>query len=160
MNLGAIMNRINDELINEISKTEKYITAILLRFKGSRVEYANAAHPDIVLRRKRDMKATVIDEKKETGGSILGVSGLDKEYNTMEFTMEEGDVLVAFSDGLIEGKNRSGRCYGFTGISAALESTGTGSAADILNYIISDYNNFRNGEAVKDDMTVIVAVKK
>jgi serine phosphatase RsbU (regulator of sigma subunit) len=65
-----------------------------------RLWYANAGHPPPLLRR-RDGSAQFL----EGGGGLMGV--IDAVYEDYEMTVGEGDVLLLYSDGLVERRGES-----------------------------------------------------
>ena len=53
-----------------------------------------------------------------TGGMVLGL-GPDALYEPGQTRLDQGDVLVAFSDGIVERSNRSGELYGVERLATA-----------------------------------------
>jgi serine phosphatase RsbU (regulator of sigma subunit)/integral membrane sensor domain MASE1 len=87
------------------------------------VYYGSAGHPPALLRRSRDGKVVRIVEGH---GPVLGPIR-DATYTEGQVRLEPGDILVLYTDGLVEGRGRDIE----TGISAAqrlVESWGSDTA--------------------------------
>jgi PAS domain S-box-containing protein len=67
---------------------------------GGRLWYANAGHPPPVLRRPGNAARML-----ERGGGLMGV--MDSVYEEHEASIAEGDVLILYSDGLVERRGES-----------------------------------------------------
>jgi sigma-B regulation protein RsbU (phosphoserine phosphatase) len=159
-NPGRIMEAANDELIREISNSEKYITGILMRLNEEMVEYVNAGHPDVFIRRKSSGSVAQVFDKDGIKGGILGVSGMNRRYQALRFRVSPGDALVLFSDGLIEAMNAAGRRYGFSGVKKSLAECTGDTAEEILGCMMTHLASFMEQEKAGDDMTLVVLVKK
>ncbi len=159
--LGRIMESANGDLIREIGNAEKFITGILLRLYGNIVEYSNAGHPDIIMRKSGNGEVLAVnDVHEDVKGGILGVHGMAHAYDSMKFEMHSGDVLFAFSDGIIEGKGASNGRFGFDGVMRALKHAQAATASGILGNMLEVYDSFTAGEPAGDDLTLLVLVKR
>ncbi len=70
--------------------------------------------------------------------------------------LTEGDVVVLYTDGLTEAENPQGELYGVTRVCALVEAQRSKSAEQIKDALISDMTAFSRGQAVLDDVTVLV----
>jgi hypothetical protein len=59
--LGGIVEIANRALVKELDAIENYVTGIVLRFTGDRVEYVNAGHTDLLLRRSASGKVIKVE---------------------------------------------------------------------------------------------------
>lgn len=156
-----LLSKINRQLIEEMNKTENYLTAVLMRFSGHRVEYTNAAHPDIMLLKAKTGKCIrVKPEKRAMQGHMLGVGSIKYSFEPHEFEMEKGDALAIYSDCLIESLNEKREHFGVQNIMDVLEKASKmKSARGILSRLISGLNAHAGGVPLDDDLTVIVLKK-
>jgi serine phosphatase RsbU (regulator of sigma subunit) len=67
---------------------------------AGRMWFANAGHPPPLLRRRGGSA-----EFLEGGGGLMGV--IDAVYDSHELALEDGDVLILYSDGLVERRGES-----------------------------------------------------
>lgn len=73
--------------------------------------------------------------------------------------MESGDLLLLYTDGLIEAENRDGDEFGVKRLSEAVKRHHELCAEDIVIRIVKEISAFSGGRAQSDDITLI-AVKK
>ena len=83
-----------------------------------RLEYVNAGHLPPLLRRRDGQFEHV---GGETGGLALGMFD-HATYSTHDVTIQAGDVLVLFSDGITEAENRAGRAFEETGLQTLVDA--------------------------------------
>jgi sigma-B regulation protein RsbU (phosphoserine phosphatase) len=161
MGLGSILKQSNGELINEIRKTDKYLTGILLRLREDTVEYANAAHTELIHREHKTGDVRVIKhEGTDHKGMIMGIDGIDKSYPTLKFQVNKGDMIVLYTDCLDESRNEEGNEYGMERIKKSIKSVKVGTAQQVLDSIMNDFHNFMGSHEIHDDLTVIILIKK
>lgn len=67
-----------------------------------------------------------------------------------------GDVLVLFTDGLVEAMCPDGRQFTSERLLAAVRDVTDRPAADIIDYVFADVDHHRRGHDPKDDMTLVV----
>jgi sigma-B regulation protein RsbU (phosphoserine phosphatase) len=160
--VDKIVENINTNLINQIRGSEYYLTAVMLRFKGNNVEYVNAAHPDILLKRRSTGLCDLVKPgDKPMQGAILGIEAITTEYEQYTFTVMSGDVLLLYSDCLIEGKDRNGREFGMEHAAQILTRCPDGaSAAEILKTLLTEFKKHIRHTGLTDDLSIIILKKK
>lgn len=161
VHLGKVLESINQELIQELENVDNYLTGILLRFNDDKVEYVNAAHTDLLLKRKEANNVIVCAHKeKDIKGMFLGKSALQNIYTPLQFSMKPGDMLLLYSDGLTEQKNEAAEEYGFDRLKETFLHAQGNTVQEICEFIIAAFNEFRGEVRLGDDLTVIVLQKK
>lgn len=159
--LAKVIAEVNRELIEEISGSNKFISGILLRFEGDTVEYINAGHPDLIIKKKSSGRALQINpSQSDHKGVFLGLNDPQSSYRAVKFKIDRGDALVMFTDCLIEGLNGEKTPYGMNGVAESCTRAASDSASQILETLLNDFNHFTGGKKLNDDLTVIVARKK
>lgn len=111
--------------------------------------YANAGHPPPLLR-----KASGI-VKLAGGDTVLGPSA-DTRFRRHFCHLDIGDVLVAFTDGILERQSPDGAWYGLDGVKRVLAAAGDASAHRILEQLFDDAATFGAGDTWDDDATVLI----
>jgi len=161
LNLGQVVEHANKELISEIGNTDKFLTGIILRFDDNCIEYVNAGHPDLMLRRKNSNHVKIINPPdKNFKGSILGVSEMGFPYKSLKFKADTGDTIAIFSDGIIESSSPDCSRFGIDGIAKAMVNSGNETAAGTLHRIMEDFHSFTGTDKLTDDISVIIIKKK
>jgi serine phosphatase RsbU (regulator of sigma subunit) len=160
--LSVIVENINKEMIDEIGQIDNYVTGILLRFLDDRVEYVNCGHPDIVFRSGVSGKVGMIMDRSgvESKSCFLGVIGVNRPFPSLSLKLGAGDCLLLYTDCLLEAPDSRGRNFGETGIMEALRRAPNGTAQEILDHVMVEFNEFHGGTALKDDLTAMVIKRK
>ena len=143
------MARLNDFLFT-VSLPAQFATAQLLRIEndGSLV-YANAAHPPFLLHRSRERRTDVVEQP----GHLLGaMPGMD--YEECRTTIQSGDTLFIYTDGLTDRRMESGEFYSIDRVARLLE--GGGDLGELYDRIYNDICSFATTEEFKDDIAFVV----
>ena len=132
-----------------------YVTACYLfvdTLQGT-VRYSGAAHPPFLVWQARTGRITEYVEN----GLMLGPFG-DSPYSAGTLSLEPGDRVLLFTDGLLEVKNAAGRDFGVDGVRQILEckhDLPPGRFADALLYALSNWSEDAIGPRQSDDITII-----
>ena len=111
--------------------------------------YVNAGHPQPIL-----VKGTSITEL-DTTGMIFGALP-EIELNRSFVRLEEGSVLVLFTDGIFERENKNGESYNIERVKKIIEKNQELPSSKLRDSIFEDADNFGNGKKWDDDATVVV----
>lgn len=159
--LNIIMEEFNRGLLDEIGNVENYISGILLRLNGERVEYVNAGHPGLMIRERSTNKAherSLINDSSR--GTFLGLSSIADRYNVDSFSVSPGDTLIVFTDALAESFSASHTQYGEENILSSLNNAPPdGTAQETLNFMLEDFYRFVDSGEVFDDLTLVILKK-
>lgn len=74
--------------------------------------------------------------------------------------LQEGDLILMYTDGLSEGADAEGREFGTGGARQVLEATAGSSAAAILAALLKAHADFLGSTAPSDDVTVVVLQRR
>ena len=79
-------------------------------------------------------------------------------YESRTLSLAQGDVVVLFSDGVPEARNRAGDLYGYDASRELLERLDTSDleAEEIMDAIVEDVHRCCGGDHLSDDMAVVV----
>ena len=91
----------------------------------------------------------------ETGGMILGMFDF-ASYDQEKLTLEPGDTLVIFSDGISEAQNPDGEEYGDDRLIACLEANRGAAPAVMREALLASARTFAAEATQSDDMTVLI----
>ncbi len=156
--LGEIMISTNLGLYRELSKVDHYLSGILLRFgPGGTVEYCNAGHPDIFIKHGHETWPVITAEDQTPLGLFLGITENSGAYETVKFGLEKNDIILIYTDCLIEARNEEEIQFGYNRLTETLKHSSGDSARDVLKDITETFNKFRNNiTELHDDLTIIV----
>lgn len=142
---GAVLNRV-DQLVAgmRIPRSASLVLTTLTRDHGRwQLRYSRAGHlPPLVV---RGSSVLTLDD---AGGALVGFGNGGR--SSAKVDLEPGDVLVLYTDGLIERRNRPLR-DGLAALAEAGASTGGTDAAGIGEELLA-----RLGEAPEDDVAVVI----
>jgi sigma-B regulation protein RsbU (phosphoserine phosphatase) len=125
--------------------------ASLLDFQRGTITFANAGHNFPYLYQSPENQSITLWAQ----GNRLG-DFIDSEYATEERTIKKGDLIVWYTDGLIEGENHEGKMYGERRLKKSIQKCCKSSADKAMADIISDANQFYGTMQQLDDITLIV----
>jgi phosphoserine phosphatase RsbU/P len=113
------------------------------------LRYVNAGHnPPMILRRDGSILWL------ETGGAPVGMFP-DWKYEEATIPVDSGEIVIAWSDGVIEAVNPAGEEWGIEGVHTAAIQSRKKSADEIVRAIFSRVEEFSQGQQT-DDASVIV----
>jgi sigma-B regulation protein RsbU (phosphoserine phosphatase) len=143
------LSRVNIALIRRAIES-RFATALyaVIGPKGE-LTYCNAGHNPPMVFGKNGV------ERLDKGGLILGLF----EHATFEegtVTLEAGDLLVAFSDGVTEALSTEGEEYGEQRLLDCVQAHRDKSVTELLDSIFASVREFTAGAVQSDDVTALV----
>jgi sigma-B regulation protein RsbU (phosphoserine phosphatase) len=114
------------------------------------LHYVNCGHCAPLLFRRGGRSVSRLDN----GGPVLGLLPRARFEQGVE-RLERGDVLVLYSDGVIEAANSSGEEFGEHRLIAAVESGLDGEPAEIRDRILRSMREFTGSDILADDQTLL-----
>ncbi len=130
-----------------------FVTLFLgaLNSSSKEMTYANAGHnPPLLYRAKYD----AIEKLDVTGAALGMMSGL--EYEERQVAFHTDDVLVMYTDGVVEAMNGKGELFGLKRLESSMKASAHSSAKSIMERIMGDLSRFCGSEEQSDDITAIV----
>jgi sigma-B regulation protein RsbU (phosphoserine phosphatase) len=150
--LLALNTMLVDNVRTRLGQRE-HATLTLLRYRqDGRLVFAGA-HEEILIRRAESGRC----ERLETPGAWVGAKR-DIEAGTVESSaqLKPGDLLVLYTDGLIEAMGRDGReRFGTDRLAALVEEHGASPPAAVRDALLAALDVF--AERLDDDVTLLVA---
>ncbi len=151
--IAPLMKRMN-RLVNKIFADDKFASLFygeLSTDKGGLFLYANAGHnPPMFVRANADKV-----EYLSITGPVLGPAPQAK-YTIDNINFEIGDVLLIYSDGLIDSADGDFEPYGEEKVENLLMSVKHLSAKEIAYHLLNDVINFAKNGKYLDDKTLVV----
>jgi serine phosphatase RsbU (regulator of sigma subunit) len=148
---ATMLNR----LLFEAGIDEKFITLSLgvLDIEHRRLTYCSAGHPPLLVRRA---SGAVEELGNDIAGLPLGIMP-DSEYQQAETSLDPGDVIVVYSDGVTDGRNTREEIYDSRDQRRLLRrlTESPGKPEAIGRSILQDIREFATGHAQADDITLV-----
>lgn len=153
-----ILDRLNP-MVRRTTDRRTYVTllcAVLENGTGGQLTLASAGHPPALHWCSRTRETELVGE----GAPPLGTF-LDARYQEVRRPLHPGDLLVFYTDGLLEARNAAGDEYGDTRLQRTVSRrAGSASAREVRDAILGDLSNFKGDEEQSDDITVVVVRMK
>lgn len=141
-----------NELFHEASLEHCYVTLFYATFEPSTrvMKYVNAGHfPPIVMRDRSKI------EWLDRGGPPVGLLP-NCAYDVGSITLNPSDVMVAYTDGVIETRNAVGEQWGVERLLRTLKAAENRTPIRLSSDITEAVDAFSCGAAQHDDMALVI----
>lgn len=119
------------------------------------MQYVNAGHlPPLLLRSGGAVERVGSGD----GGLALGMFE-HATYAAHEVTIDRGDVLVLYSDGITEAENTAGRAFEESGLIDVITANATRDPGQIGSEILAAVDRYAGDARLADDLTALVLTK-
>jgi phosphoserine phosphatase RsbU/P len=148
---GTVLALLNQQLYRS-TPAQKYATMFLGFYdqQTRQLTYSNAGHlPPIVI------CANGSTHLLDTGGTVVGLFG-DMTYPEGRVTLNPGDIVVAYSDGITEPENDFGD-FGEQRLTQIVVENHDLGLPRISDAILNAVTDWIGGEEQPDDMTIVLA---
>ncbi len=152
LSAGDVLGRVNEVLASDFAASDMFATFVFARFlpDGRRIVWSNAGHnPPLLLRGNGD-----VEPLKPCGPALGIVAGA--RWRDVDQRFAPGDVLLLYTDGLVEARDGAKRQFGMERlIEAARRPAGT--AAEIRENVLNALSLHVGATPFGDDVTMVVA---
>lgn len=149
--VGATIKRSN-RLLYESTDPEKFATLFMAVLDASRhtLSFCNAGHEHPMI-----FKTGSAPARLATGGMALGVLD-DFPYEEGSTSLDPGDTLVIYSDGIPDAVNEFESPFGEDRLMRAVEANAGASADVLMQKIVEAVHTHEQGAARIDDLTIVI----
>jgi sigma-B regulation protein RsbU (phosphoserine phosphatase) len=152
--ISPMLFRLN-QLVNKIFSDDKFTTLFygeLSNDKKGLFLYANAGHNPPMFFDKKNNNITYL----QPSGPLLGPAPNSK-YETDSINFHKGDILVIYSDGIVESANEKYDFYGEERLQKIILESVNKTPKEITSLILDDVLKFSTSESqYQDDKTIVV----
>ncbi len=116
---------------------------------------ARSGHNPVMMFQKSKEEIKVI----KTQGLALGLEKgtlFNKMMQEVKIEIKSGDIILFYTDGLTEARNKLGEEFGEDKLQDCLNRNADNTAEKILHELYSEVNRFSRGQAQHDDMSAVV----
>lgn len=162
------------DLVREINRgmflgdgTGKYATLVYALYddKEKQLTCVNAGHntPFLIRAGSKDRSARPVFSgtgvlkavNLEEGGLPLGIFQ-DVTYQQQTVSLAQGDVLVFYTDGVVETRSPTGEEFGMERLIGVVSSARSLSSQELQGAILDEINRFRGDTEPVDDLTLVI----
>jgi len=150
------LERTNEVLVRERHST-LFITALVARLDvaAGRLTFANAGHePPLLVPGDGGPVSLLLGS-----GPLIGAFGR-LDLPEIEATMQPGDVVLLYTDGVTDARDRAGARFDEAGLLAAVERSRGGSAHDMIGEVGDSVARFAAGAEPADDITMVAVGRR
>ena len=150
--IRTILAKVN-RVLKETLRDDQFVSAFygVLDLARRRFTYSNAGHHPAILFRP-DGKRRYL----KSGGMVLGIfDGVT--YNEQFIDLVPGDLLLLYTDGLVEAEDPTGEMYGRLRLERFVAANPQMDARALCDAIYADMSRFSQAPRPADDTTIVVA---
>ncbi len=150
---GPVLSHANRHFFTRQGRSH-FITVFGVNFdpEDGLLRYTSAGHPPALLKRTRHRGR--VDWLDEAGGIPIGVLP-DAQYESATTPFDGGDLLILYTDGVIEAEGPAGEQFGMERLER-LVAEGPSNAEDLLAEVRRAVKEHEAGIPPRDDRTVMV----
>jgi serine phosphatase RsbU (regulator of sigma subunit) len=151
---GLILRSTNETFCSDLSEEmAMFVTACyaLVDIEGRELCYASAGHYAPLIIRGSLMQPV----EERAGAAPLGLDA-DQTFPERRVALCPGDLVILYTDGVVEARDASGRWFGLTGLRRALRSCRDLEPDEMARALVEAVRGFQVGRPLSDDTTVVV----
>src|SRR5262249_11051368 len=155
---GVILGHL-DHLLEENSLSEQFMTAYyaVLATDTGTLRYANAGHPPPRWWRSA---AGRMEPVPDCAGPPLGLGLSGGAYPEASISLEPGDVLALYTDGLVDAHHRRNGPFGVHRLDAAIREGAAAGAEAVRRKVMDSLERYLAGEECDDDVTLVLLARQ
>lgn len=148
---ASIMTRVNNEL-SKNNPSCMFVTVFLaiLNIETGELRYSNAGHNPPLLKRADGQVSVLREIHGPIAGAIEAIA-----YGEDRIMLGQGDLLLAFTDGVTEAMNTVNELYSDARLEKWFTAPRDLSAAEWVKNLVESVDNFVDGAEPSDDITIM-----
>ena len=146
---------LNEQVLDDFDR-KTFVTMLILVLEpgGRKLHIANAGHPAVVWFHADKNSIEAISTRGAAVG-VLPAEQFDGIIEEIEITLHEGDLIVAYSDGVNEAHDKAGNLYGEDRVAQFTMQNSQLSPQEYLNKLQQELDDFSHGFGQFDDITAL-----
>ena len=152
-NPQEVICELNKYFYEDLGRAELFITLFYLQYRPEtrQIVYASAGHSPTLLWREKSNQCIRLDPE----GLIIGVKE-DFPYEQESLQLEDGDVLLMYTDGLIEAEDNQHELFGENRLADLLKSQCHLPPQEMISHIVEQVQLFSGQSSFQDDVSLVV----
>ena len=147
--VSVINNTVAKEEVSSMFVTLLYLE---INLKEKTIAYSNGGHNPILYRPASDGKFRRL---KGEEGVPVGIME-DMPFSEEAFSFKRGDIIVLFTDGINEARNKSGEEFGMDRLEKYVSDNYKMAAQELTEQLVEAVKKFFKGVPQHDDITLII----
>lgn len=152
---AAIVSAVSAAMTRQLIELESFVTLCYARvdLDARRLEVVDCGHTRTILYRRRTGTCEYLQGKNLPLGVVEG-----ETYQQVATSLEEGDMLLFYSDGVTETHDAAGKAFGDIDLAVLIQAHSQHTPAQLITAIRAGVTSFSQSTVFADDFTC-VAVK-
>ena len=156
MSVADIMKRANLQIKKDITRAQGMFVALLyaeLDIAEKSIGLCSAGQTQPIHLSAKTGEAVLV----ETEGDAFPLGIVEfAEYEETRLELESGDLIIFYTDGVVEAMNGAGDMYGFERFLSVIQEHRGQDAERFLEKLVDDVNQFVGKAEQHDDLTIVV----
>lgn len=150
---AAVLSDTNAAMLHDLTNAGLFITMFCAQYDPAtrRLTFANGGHNPPLLRRAADEQILSLD----SDGMLVGILE-DVVYEEQTITLNSNDVLLLYTDGIVEARNPAGEQFGEERLRELLADFGVLPLPALADRIYKAVSEHSQGVAQQDDITLLI----
>ncbi|MBI4211623.1 MAG: SpoIIE family protein phosphatase [Deltaproteobacteria bacterium] len=148
----VLIQRVNQIMYEDLYQSEQFISMVYLQYLRSRqmIQFTSAGHPPPLLWRAAEKKIEMLT----TDDPLIGID-YQSLFHEKKCVVAPGDVILLYTDGVIEAQNSEGTRFGVECLKELLSRVVHLSAQLIIDAVADEVARFTEPKAPTDDVTLL-----
>lgn len=147
-----MLHALNTYFLKDLDRSDLFVTMFYLQYDlvSRQLTYSNAGHNMPMLWRKQQRKIETLDAE----GLIFGVKK-DIAFEKKTTTLNQGDMLLLYTDGIIEAEDNHQNQFGYKRLAKLLTEGQDSSPSELIDQILTQVRIFTGYRHFNDDVTLV-----
>ena len=148
-----MLQELNAYFLKDLDRSELFVTMFYLQYNpvNHRLIYSNAGHNTPLLWKKQTQQILTLDGE----GLIFGIKR-DISFEQKAIDLEPGDVLLLYTDGIIEAESKDGIFFGIERLEKLVAEYSDSEPDELIDQIMTQVRIFTGMRHFNDDVTLVV----
>ena len=149
---SKMLHNLNRFFFSNMNGSDLFVTMFYLqyRIKTRTLSYTSAGHNTPLLWRKRTQSLEMLDAE----GLIFGIKQ-DVEFEQKSTTLELGDILLLYTDGIIEAEDHNGEFFGIERLGKLIQECDQMTPQEFIDRIMDQVRIYTGLRHFNDDITLV-----
>ncbi|HVP35741.1 MAG TPA: SpoIIE family protein phosphatase [Terriglobales bacterium] len=154
---AALLSRLGKEVWKDCQDTESFVELFYAIYNPveKKITYASAGHPPPILLASQGREVKVLTDTDLVIGLVQS-----KEYRDSFIQVETGDVLVLYTDGVVEALNPEEEFYEEKRLIKTIQENSQLKPDQIVQKVLKSIKEFTRSNPLTDELNLVVAKMK